>query len=261
MSRLRIGVFDSGLGGLTVLRSLLDTLPGCDYVYLGDTARLPYGSKSASTIESYSGQNLQFLEQKNVDVMIIACNTASAYWKEEEFNKKPVVTVIGPTLKAALAQSVGKKLGVLATRATVNSQIYKKTLQSLDPEAEIWSMAAPLLVPFAEEGLFEDPLTNLVTYRYTQPLVATGIDTLILGCTHYPLLKASIQKAAGHIPLIESGPAVSESLRKFFDMKKKEKKEKPQIEIFLTDEMTSFRPWAEKILGPYQAQSWNSVIL
>lgn len=260
-SRLRVGVFDSGLGGLTVLRSLLDQLSGCDYVYLGDTARLPYGSKSSSTIQKYTEQNLAFLHNSGVDVMVVACNSASAYWQQDHFQNKQVITVIEPTLEAALKISRQKKMGLLATRATVQSQSYKKILQKLDNTAEIISMPAPLLVPIAEEGLFDDPLTNLIAYRYTQPLISQNIDTLILGCTHYPLLKSALQRAASHIPLIESGPAVAEKLAQMFQLKKRGKNENSEILINLSDDVGYFKSWAEKILGPHQAQNWNHIVL
>ncbi|MFN8848052.1 MAG: glutamate racemase [Bdellovibrionales bacterium] len=258
-SRLKIGVFDSGLGGLTVLKSLLDHLGDCDYVYLGDTARLPYGSKSAQTIQKYSEQNLNFLDSQGVDLMVVACNSASAHWSSPVFNGKPVITVIEPTLKMALKKFKSKKLGVLATRATLNSQAYPKTLNRLDPEVQIEVQAAPLLVPFAEEGLFDDPLTNLVTYRYVQPLVSKGVDSLILGCTHYPLLRKSLERAAQNIPLIESGPAVAQVLMEEHQCLKKENSETAKIDIYLSDEPGHFKNWAEKILGPYEAQTWNHV--
>ena len=259
--RLKIGVFDSGLGGLTVLKSLLENLSSCDYIYLGDTARLPYGSKSAQTIQKYTEQNLNFLNSQNVDLMVVACNTASANWAYTHFNDKPVVTVIEPTLKMALKEYHSKKIGVLATRATVNSQAYTQTLKKLDPKVSIENLAAPLLVPFAEEGLFDDPLTNLVSYRYVQPLVALGVDSIILGCTHYPLLKKSLSRAAQNIPLIESGPAVASELIEMHQCHKKTKSDLAKIDIYLTDEPGHFRTWAEKILGPYQAQTWNHIVI
>jgi glutamate racemase len=259
--RLKIGVFDSGLGGLTVLKSLLENLSGCDYVYLGDTARLPYGSKSSQTIQKYTEQNLNFLNSQNVDVMVVACNSASANWQAPQFNEKPVITVIEPTLRMALNKYKAKKIGVLATRATINSQAYAKLLNQIDPSVSLENFAAPLLVPFAEEGLFDDPLTNLVTYRYVQPLVATGVDSIILGCTHYPLLRKSLERAAQNLPLIESGPAVAQVLIEKHHCPQKINADNAKIEINLTDEPGHFKAWAEKILGPYQAQTWNHIVL
>lgn len=255
--RLKIGVFDSGLGGLTVLKSLLDLLPGCDYIYLGDTARLPYGNKSASTIQNYTQQNLNFLKSQNVDLLVIACNTASAHFSDTSFSGLPVITVIEPTAMAALKVSQTKRIGILATRATVNSHAYEKALMAKDDHVQIFSMASPLLVPFAEEGLAEDPLLNLVTFRYVSPLIQDQIDCLILGCTHYPLLKKSLQKAAGNISLTESGPAVAEKILK--DFKPKPSDQPSTIEISTTDQIGNFQVWAEKILKPHVVKSWSQI--
>ena len=255
--RLKIGVFDSGLGGLTVLKSLLDLLPGCDYVYLGDTARLPYGNKSATTIQNYTQQNLNFLKSQNVDLMVIACNTASAHFNKTSFSGLPVITVIEPTALAALKMSAAKRIGILATRATVNSLAYEKALMTKDNQVQVFSMASPLLVPFAEEGLAEDPLLNLVSFRYVSPLVQDQIDCLILGCTHYPLLKKSLQKAAGNIALIESGPAVADKILKDFKLKPSD--QPSTIEISTTDQLGNFQVWAEKILNPHIVKSWTQI--
>lgn len=258
---MKIGVFDSGLGGLTVLKSLLEILPSSDYVYLGDTARLPYGSKSAPTIENYTEQNLKFLKSQNVDVMVIACNSASAYFHKMHFENIPVFTVIGPTAEAALLNTANKKIGLLATRATVNSQSYQKKIAELDPKAQIFSVASPLLVPFAEEGLGEDPLTNLISFRYVQPLLQENVECVILGCTHYPLLLQSLQRAVGDIPLIESGPALSYHMIRELGLQKDSVKKKSKIEIFTTDQLGHFKLWAEKILQPYQPENWQLVTL
>lgn len=255
--RLKIGVFDSGLGGLTVLKSFLDLLPPCDYIYLGDTARLPYGNKSSSTIQTYTGQNLNFLKAQKVDLLVIACNTASAHFNETSFSGIPVLTVIDPTATSALKMSPTKRIGILATRATVNSHAYEKALMSKDDQVQIFSMASPLLVPFAEEGLAEDPLLNLVSFRYVSPLIQDQIDCLILGCTHYPLLKTSLRKAAGNIPLIESGPAVAEKILN--DFKPKTNHQPSTIEISTTDQIGHFQVWAEKILDPHQVKSWSQI--
>jgi len=257
LNRLKIGVFDSGLGGLTVLRSLLDLLPTCDYIYLGDTARLPYGNKSASTIQTYTQQNLSFLKSQNVDLLVIACNTASAHFNDTSFLSLPVLTVIEPTALAALKISRTKRIGILATRATVNSHAYEKALMSKDDQVQVFSMASPLLVPFAEEGLAEDPLLNLISFRYVSPLVHDQIDCLILGCTHYPLLKKSLQKAAGNLSMIESGPAVAEKILKDFKLKLSDRPS--TIEISTTDQIGNFQVWAQSILDPYTVKSWTQI--
>lgn len=254
-----IGVFDSGLGGLTVLKALMKHLPGEDFVYLGDTARLPYGTKSGSTIRKYTEQNLKFLKSQNVQALVIACNSASAHWQSHDFEGLPVFTVIEPASQLAVEKSENKKIGLLATRATVNSRAFDQFIHQLDPQAQLYSQAAPLLVPLAEEGLVDDPLTNLIVFRYTQGLKAQEVDTVILGCTHYPILRTSIQKAFGHeVNLIESGDAVAEQLKAYLQSQKKpEASQNSQVRIFTTDSLGSFKKWAEEILLPDQVQSWE----
>ena len=250
-----IGVFDSGLGGLTVLKALLQQMPGVNFVYLGDTARLPYGTKSGNTIRKYTEQNLKFLKSQNVQALVIACNSASAQWTDEEFEGLPVYTVIEPTSLVAARSTQNKKVGLLATRATVSAKAFDQALLKIDPEIELFSQAAPLLVPLAEEGLGADPLTNLIVYRYVQPLMAEGIDTLILGCTHYPILKENLQRACGNdVQLIESGNAVAEKLKQKF---KPQPELKSEIKIFTTDSLGHFKKWATEILSPFEAQSWE----
>ena len=208
-----IGVFDSGIGGVTVLCALAKKFPNENFVYLGDTARLPYGTKSSSTIRKYTEQNLKFLQAKGVKAMVIACNSASAQWDQAEFAGIPVFTVIAPAARAATALSLDGKIGVLGTRATVKSRAFELALKKLNPEVEVFAQACPLLVPLAEEGWIDDPVTNLIAYRYLQPLLGLGIDTLILGCTHYPILRSSLQKAMGAaVTLVDCGQAVAEDL-------------------------------------------------
>ena len=250
-----IGVFDSGLGGLTVLKALIQQMPGVSFVYLGDTARLPYGTKSGHTIRKYTEQNLKFLKNQNVQAIVIACNSASAQWSDPEFEGLPVYTVIEPTSSVAAKTTQNKKVGLLATRATVSAKAFDHALSAIDPEIELFSQPAPLLVPLAEEGLGADPLTNLIVYRYVQPLIAEGIDTLILGCTHYPILKENIQRATGHdVQLIESGDAVAEKLKLKF---KPDGTAKAEIKIFTTDSLGHFKKWATEILSPFEAQTWE----
>jgi glutamate racemase len=250
-----IGVFDSGLGGLTVLKALSLKFPHLDFVYLGDTARLPYGTKSSSTIRKYTEQNLRFLKNKNVTSLVIACNSASAQWEDPEFEGLPVQTVIMPSSHLASLTTQNKKIGLLATRATVNSGAYEKALKIIDPEIQLFSQAAPLLVPLAEEGLNLDPLTNLIAYRYIQPLVAEGIDTIILGCTHYPILRTAIQRAAGpDIQLVESGNAVAEQLKVKLEV---EPERAGTIHVFTTDTLGHFKKWASEILAPTVAATWE----
>jgi len=212
-----IGVFDSGLGGVTVLRELVEQFPHENFLYIGDTARLPYGSKSPETIRQYSVQAMQALMRQEVKAIVVACNSASTQIPETSFMGLPVITVIEPG--ACLAAQLSKgRVGLLGTRATVHSQAYVRALETqarvLQKEIKIFQQSAPLFVPLAEEGWVEDPVTNIIAYRYLSPLLQENIDTLILGCTHYPILRAAIAKVAGsQIQLIDSGQAVANSLR------------------------------------------------
>lgn len=213
-----IGLFDSGIGGLTVLKTLLHAFPNESFVYLGDTARLPYGSKSLDTIRRYLKQNIAFLLREDVKAIVVACNSASTVVLEnsDDFTV-PIYNVIEPGAALAAQASVKKTIGVLGTKATVASRAYVNTLHKIDPRLTVYQQACPLLVPLVEEGWDADPLTNLVIYRYVQPLVRAGVDTLILGCTHYPVLQEGFLRVVGNsITLIESGRGVVESLNRDF---------------------------------------------
>jgi glutamate racemase len=202
-----IGVFDSGIGGLTVVKALRDLLPSEKIIYLGDTARVPYGSKSPSTVERYSVEIAEMLMERNAKVIVVACNTASsvALPKLEQSCTVSVIGVIRPGAEAAVAVTRNGHVGVIGTRATIKSGAYEKTLRTLDSSLKVTSQACPLLVPLIEEGWLEDPLTDRVIARYLEPLIEKGIDTLVLGCTHYPLLSSAIQRALeGEVTLVDS---------------------------------------------------------
>lgn len=212
-----IGVFDSGIGGMTVLKELIRAFPKENFIYLGDTARLPYGSKSPETVRKYSVQNMNFLVRKNVKAIVIACNTASTQVTETDFENIPVYNVIAPGALKASQTTKNFKIAVLATRATIKSESYTKKIKQHLPEATVFSQACPLFVPLAEEGWHEDPITNLIAYRYLQHLKAADVDTVVLGCTHYPLLKTAITKVFGSfVQLIDSGEAVAEQIKNDF---------------------------------------------
>jgi glutamate racemase len=191
-----IGVFDSGIGGLTVAKALLELLPNEKIFYLGDTARVPYGGKSASTVERYSLELTEMLVDEGAKMIVVACNTASATAlpKLEETLPVPVVGVIKPGAQAALAATRNRHVGVIGTRATIKSGAYERALRVLDPKIAISSRPCPLLVPLIEEGWLDDELTDRAIVRYLEPLVREGIDTLVLGCTHYPLLTDAIAR-------------------------------------------------------------------
>src|SRR5439155_13215794 len=191
-----IGVFDSGIGGLTVVKALRDFLPAEKIFYLGDTARVPYGGKSASTVERYSLEMTDMLIDEGVKTVVIACNSASAVAlpKLEQTLSVPVIGVIKPGAQAAVAATRNRHIGVIGTRATSKSGAYERALRSLDSNVNSSARQCPLLVPLIEEGWLDDKLTDQVIARYTEPLVLDGIDTLVLGCTHYPLLTRAIAR-------------------------------------------------------------------
>lgn len=214
-----IGVFDSGIGGLTVVAALKRLLPREHIFYLGDTARVPYGGKSRRTIERYSVEIGGLLLAEHAKMIVVACNTASALAlprMKQVFNC-PVMGVIGPGAAAACRVTRNHRIGVIGTRATIASRAYEQAIHDIQPDAQVFATACPLLVPLIEEGMFEDAITDAVLKRYLEPIVEEGIDTLVLGCTHYPLLRAAIARVAGEaVTLVDSAHncalAVHESL-------------------------------------------------
>jgi glutamate racemase len=202
-----IGVFDSGVGGLTVLREIHARLPLENTVYLGDTARVPYGIRSAETIMRYSLGNTRFLIEKGIKILVIACNTVSAISLDaiREIVDIPVVGVIEPGARAAVEGFSGRKIGVIGTAATINSGAYSKAIQRLDSSAQVFELACPLFVPLVEVGWLDDPITEEVARRYLGVFESDAIESLVLGCTHYPLLKNVIQRVvAPGVTLIDS---------------------------------------------------------
>ena len=192
-----IGVFDSGVGGLTVVKEIFNYLPEYQIIYFGDTARLPYGTKGANFVKKYSEKITSWLLAKNAKIIVIACNTSSA-WASDSLKKKfkntPVFEMINPAVTEAMATTKNKKIGIIGTPGTIKSGAYQQKLLKANKSLKIFSQACPLLVPIVEEGLLSDNITVEVIKRYINPLKEKGIDTLILGCTHYPLLKDIIEK-------------------------------------------------------------------
>jgi glutamate racemase len=202
-----IGVFDSGIGGLTVAAALRKHLPSELIFYIGDTARVPYGGKSRKTVERYSIEIGGLLLAEQSKMIVVACNTASALAvpRMKELFKVPVQGVVTPGAEAALRATRNGRIGVIGTRATIASGAYERAIHALDHRAKVFSEACPLLVPLIEEGMFDDPITDQIINRYLAPLLAEDIDTLVLGCTHYPLGQESIARAAGDaINLVDS---------------------------------------------------------
>ncbi|MDF2871015.1 MAG: murI [Anaerocolumna sp.] len=195
-----IGVFDSGIGGLTVVREIMRQIPGEPIIYFGDTARVPYGSKSQKTIITYSRQIIKFLQTKNVKAIVIACNTASALALEVVAKEVsiPVIGVVKPGAKVASEATKNGNIGVIGTEGTINSGIYNTYIKELNPDVRVYGKACPLFVPLVEEGWLTDPLTVEVAKRYISSLLGLNIDTLVLGCTHYPLIRNIIGSIVGN---------------------------------------------------------------
>lgn len=194
-----IGVFDSGVGGLTVAREIMRQIPNEKIIYFGDTARVPYGSKSRETVTRFSEQIVRFLRTFQVKTIVVACNTASAYALDEleEDIDIPIIGVVKPGAKVATETTKNGRIGVIATEATIGSQIYNKYIQELNKDVTIYGKACPLFVPLIEEGLWEDPVTDEIARRYLTELIDIDIDTLILGCTHYPLVRSTLGRIVG----------------------------------------------------------------
>lgn len=211
-----IGVFDSGIGGLTVLKELAALLPGEDFIYLGDTARLPYGSKSNEVIVRYSRENTEFLLAKGIKLLVVACNTSSAValGEIERHTMVPVIGVIEPGARAAVKASRSGKIGVIGTEATIASGAYTRAIQNLKPRAEIYTRACPLLVPLVEEGWTDNEIAERTVTHYLASLKASGIDTLLLGCTHYPLLRGMFERVLGPgVKIVDSAIATAAAVR------------------------------------------------
>lgn len=194
-----IGVFDSGVGGLTVVREIMRQIPNEKIIYFGDTARVPYGSKSQETVTRFSEQIVRFLNTFRVKTIVVACNTASAYALDalEAESHIPMIGVVKPGARVAAEATQNGRIGVIATEATISSQIYTKYIQELNKNVTIYGKACPLFCPLVEEGLLEDPVTDEIAGRYLTELIDIDIDTLILGCTHYPLIRSTIGKIMG----------------------------------------------------------------
>ena len=210
-SALPIGIFDSGVGGLTVYRALHERLPSERFIYLGDTARVPYGTKSLSTVERYAIENAKFLEAQGIKMLVVACNTASALALPAVSNavELEVVGVIEPGARAAVSVAAGKTIAVLATEATVHSGAYAKAIHTIEPQAIVIERACPLFVPLAEEGWANSAVARSVAEEYLRDLRDADLGALVLGCTHYPILHELIAETIGSVPLIDSGEATA----------------------------------------------------
>jgi glutamate racemase len=240
-----IGVFDSGIGGLTVVKALRDLLPGEKIFYLGDTARVPYGPKSPETVQRYAVELAELLMRKNAKTLVVACNTVSSVALPllgEKFSI-PVIGVIEPGARAALQATRNRHIGVIGTRATIRSGAYEKALHATDNNVRISSRACPLLVPLIEEGLLNDDVTNRVIARYLEPLVCDGIDTLVLGCTHYPLLSPAIARSLGdRVKLVDSAINCALAVEQLLDEQslRAGQSDRGELRVTLTDAADNF---------------------
>lgn len=243
-SRRPIGVFDSGVGGLTVVRALRAALPGEDIIYLGDTARVPYGSRSPRTVERYALACQQFLLTRGVKLVLIACNTASATALPALVaqSRVPVIGAVEPGVTSALAATRSGHLGVIGTLATIRSQAYAKAIAQRDPKASMVSLACPLLVPLAEEGWIDDEVAALVARRYLGQLFAQDpdIDTLVLGCTHYPLLRdvlvrVATELAGRDLAVVDSATAMAVAARGALASPPNQRERSGRLDCFATD--------------------------
>jgi len=254
---MKIGVFDSGVGGLTVLRELLAALPQADYLYVGDTARLPYGSKSAATIARYAVSSVQFLVDHGAEYLVIACNTASALAMNEisAAVAVPVLGVIEPGARAASALTKSKNVCVIGTAATVASHAYRKELSKLGIEA--LEKACPLFVPLVEEGWTEHSVTEQVARIYLDDLAreqrtngAAPADVLVLGCTHYPLLKPLLRRViTNEMLLVDSAEATAHDVGQRLGFERQTPRRDPQLRFFATDSVEKFRALGSRFLG------------
>ena len=262
-AHLPIGVFDSGIGGLTVVRQIHRLLPAEDLVYLGDTARVPYGTKSPSTVIRFALEDMQFLQQQQVKAVVVACNTVSA-WAIPSLEQKfalPVLGVIVPGVEAALKRTRNHRIGVIGTAATIRSGAYERTILARDPLAQVHARACPLLVPLVEEGWTNHAVTLAVLREYLAPLLRKKIDTLVLGCTHYPLLKRAIRAITGQpIGLVDSAATCARYVRERLaqtGLLNPERHRQGRIQPYVTDETNHFDSLAPRFLGVKTEPAWK----
>ncbi|OGP56405.1 MAG: glutamate racemase [Deltaproteobacteria bacterium RBG_13_52_11] len=251
---LPIGIFDSGVGGLTVFKEVITLLPHEDIIYLGDTARVPYGTRSPQTIIRYSQENTRFLLHQGVKILVVACNTSSAVslpsLKKE--NEIPVIGVIEPGARRASEVTQNKRIGVIGTEGTVKSRAYERAIQMIDQKIAIISRACPLFVPLAEEGWMDNEVTRLTAQSYLSPLCEEKIDTLVLGCTHYPLLETVIREVMGdEVCLVNSGKETAKEVQRVLNEQgiATPGKRDGSYKFYVTDNAKRFIKVGERFLG------------
>lgn len=251
-SQASIGVFDSGVGGLTVVKEIMSQIPGESIIYFGDTARVPYGSKSKATVTAYTRQIAKFLEAQGVKVIVIACNTASAFALETVSAEIdiPMIGVIKPGAAMAARTTRNGRIGVIATEGTIQSRIYNEYLSATNPQVRVFGKACPLFVPLVEEGWTDDPVTREVVSRYMSELKPFHIDTLVLGCTHYPLLRNTIQEIVGEeVELVNPALETAKSLKELLiEQGLLSDSGKVEHHFYVSDGAEKFRQFANSIL-------------
>lgn len=261
-----VGVFDSGVGGLTVAREIMRQLPNEKIVYFGDTARVPYGSKSKETILKYSRQIIRFLKTKGVKAIVVACNTASALALEEIRDEidMPIIGVVKPGAKVAVEKTVNKRVGVIATEATISSGLYTDYIKAQDADVTVYSKACPLFVPLVEEGWLKDSVTEEVARRYLEELKEQNIDTLVLGCTHYPLLRNMIGKLMGDgVTLVNPAYETAVSLGELLEEKglaagNENRYASEMYDFYVSDAAEKFKKFANSIL-PFRIENISQI--
>ena len=258
-----IGVFDSGVGGLTVVSEIMRQLPGENLVYFGDTARVPYGSKSKNTVLKYSKQIVRFLKMKNVKAIVIACNTASALALDEIAAQLdiPVIGVVKPGAKMAVETTKTGNVGVIGTESTIKSGIYNDYIRELNADITVVSKPCPLFVPLVEEGLLEDRVTDDIVGRYLRVMKEYKVDSLVLGCTHYPLISNAIERFMGKkVNLVNPAFETAKSLKELLTEKEmlNTDKGKPRYEYYVSDGVDKFISFADNVL-PYHVTTTQIV--
>lgn len=256
ISHAPIGVFDSGVGGLTVVREIMRQIPNEAICYFGDTARVPYGSKSKETVTRFSRQIVRFLETHHVKTIVVACNTASAYALDEIEKETdiPMIGVVRPGTRTAVEVTRNGKIGVIATEATISSQIYTRYIREMKSDATIYGKACPLLVPLVEEGLWQDPVTDEIAGRYLSELIDSGIDTLIMGCTHYPLIRSTLRRIIGEeVTLVNPAYETALELKAMLKERGILNEEAPklgtnQYQFYVSDAAEKFKQFANSII-------------
>lgn len=264
--RAPVGIFDSGVGGLTVAREIMRQIPGERFVYFGDTARVPYGSKSGETIIRYSRQIIRFLRTRQVKAIVIACNTASAFALETVKAELdiPIIGVVKPGAKVAVRATCNKKIGVIGTEGTIRSGMYTDFIHRLDPQIQVLGKPCPLLVPLVEEGWLKDPVTTEVAGRYVEELKRSGIDTLIMGCTHYPLLRSTMREIMGEeVTLVNPAYETALELKRLLGEQNLLNdgvlaSGQKQYEFYVSDLEEKFKQFANSIL-PYDVETTKQI--